>query len=108
MSAFVLLTKLNPGVVADRETFAGLEHAVMAQVHSECRGVEWIASFAVLGPYDYLDLFEAPDVETATKVALIVRLYGHAETEVWPATEWRRFKEIVHELPPFGPALPPP
>ena len=36
----------------------------------------------------------------ATKVATVVRTFGHAETEVWGATEWSKFKELVRYLPP--------
>lgn len=49
-------------------------------------------------PLDYLDIFEAPDPEAATKVALIVRSFGHAATETWLATNWDRFLELAREL----------
>jgi GYD domain len=64
--------------------------------------VKWLANYAVLGPYDYLDIFEAPDIEAAMKISAIVRTLGHARTEVWAATEWKRFKEIVRGLPSGG------
>jgi uncharacterized protein with GYD domain len=41
----------------------------------------------VLGAYDYVDIFEAADIEVAMKVSTIVRTFGHAHTEVWPAIE---------------------
>ena len=44
-------------------------------------------------------MFRAPDVATATKVAALVRIAGHATTEVWAATEWDRFKQMVAGLP---------
>ena len=62
----------------------------------------WRANYAVLGPYDYLDIFEAPDIEAAMKVSTLVRTFGHTHTEVWAATEWQRFKEIVRDLPSGG------
>ena len=76
-----------------------LERQVMDRVRAECPEIEWQSSFAVLGPYDYIDIFRAPDVEAATKVATIVRTFGHAQTEIWAATEWERFKEIIRGLP---------
>lgn len=99
MSTFILFTRLNPESSSSQESFEALERRAMDEVRAECRGVEWRASFATLGPWDYLDVFDAPDVETAMKVALIVRTRGDAHTEVWGATEWPRFVDIVHELP---------
>ena len=58
----------------------------------------WSCSYAILGPNDYLDVFRAKDVETASKVSTLIRTFGHAQTEIWTATEWDRFKEIVRAL----------
>jgi uncharacterized protein with GYD domain len=59
-----------------------------------------LSSYAVLGPCDYLDIFMAPDNETATIVATVVRTFGHAQTEVWSATGRKKFKELVRHIPP--------
>ncbi len=68
------------------------------KIKEECSGVRWIANYAVLGPCDYLDIFEAPDSDTATKVALLVRSFGHATTETWVATQWDRFLNLAKDL----------
>jgi len=54
---------------------------------------------AALGPCDYLDIFIANEIETAARVSALIRTFGHARTEIWRATEWDRFKEIVRTLP---------
>jgi uncharacterized protein with GYD domain len=102
MNTFVMLTQIAPGALASPRALEDLERQVMERVRAECPEVEWLTSFAVLGPYDYVDAFKAPDIETAMKVAAMVRIYGHARTEVWAATEWTRFKDLVRHLP--GPA----
>jgi hypothetical protein len=28
-----------------------------------------------------------------------VRTYGHGHTEVWTATEWRSYKDVIRNLP---------
>ena len=71
----------------------------MGHIRRECPGVEWRHSWALLGPYDYLDVFQAPDLETAVKVSTLVHLHGQATTETWGAVEWSRFKEILESMP---------
>ncbi|HJX09332.1 MAG TPA: GYD domain-containing protein [Candidatus Binatia bacterium] len=43
-------------------------------------------------------MFEAPDTDTATKVALLVRSFGHGTTETWVATQWDRFTGLATSL----------
>jgi uncharacterized protein with GYD domain len=99
MTTFILLTRLSPEAVRVPNAIETLERQAMTAVRGECPAVEWLHSWAVLGPYDYVDVFRAPDVATATKVATLVRIVGRATTEVWAATEWPAFKQMIHELP---------
>jgi hypothetical protein len=78
-----------------------LEHRVMDHVRLACPTAQWIGSYAVLGPYDYLDIFKAESVDDASKISAIVRTCGHAHTELWPLTEWTRFRSLIRELEPM-------
>ena len=55
----------------------------MKRVRKVCPDVEWLSSYAVLGPCDYLDIFRATDIETAAKVSALIHTFGHAQTEIW-------------------------
>ena len=99
MLTFVMLTRLEPGSLSSPQSLEELERQAMQRIRSECPTVEWLSNYAILGPWDYLDIFRAPDIETAMKVATLIRTFGHAHTEVWTGTEWERFKEMVRHLP---------
>lgn len=99
MATFIMLTRISPEAVKTPQTLETLEQAAMQHIRTECPEAEWCYSYVLLGPYDYLDIFEAPDAETAAKVGTLIRAYGHAHSEIWAATEWTSFKRMLHELP---------
>jgi len=96
---FVLLTRVQPGATASGKSLRHLEENAVRHIESECPGVKWMHSYAVMGPYDYLDVFRAPDLETAAKVSTLVRIHGQATTETWGAVEWERFKTMLDAMP---------
>lgn len=95
MATFIMLTKLSHEALKTPASFEKLERDVKKRVAEECPDLYWTSNYAVLGPCDYLDIFEAPDIETATRAATIIRTFGHAQTETWCATEWSQFKEML-------------
>jgi uncharacterized protein with GYD domain len=99
MQTFLMTTRLNPGVLQSPRTLEELERRVAERVRQECPDAEWVGSYALLGPYDYLDVFKAPTLDDAFKISTIVRAFGHAQTELWPAVEWDHFKSLVREMP---------
>lgn len=97
---FILFTRLiGKEVHPDKLTLEHLKQEVEKKVSAACPEVEWISNYAVFGPYDYLDIFSAPNLEDAMKVGAIVRSCGHASTEIWPALEWDQFKKTIATLP---------
>ncbi len=98
MALYIMQTRLSQEALTHPESVVELNRRVEERIKTECPTVRWVANYAVLGPCDYLDIFEAPDADTATKVALIVRSFGHATTETWMAAPWDRFVELAKEL----------
>ncbi len=98
MEIFVLLTRL---ILEEQNPALGLlqrERAVTDHIRKMLPSVRWKQNYAVTGPWDYLDVFEAPDTSVALKVAAIVRHYGGAHAEIWPAQEWDSFEQSLQKL----------
>ncbi len=91
MPTYVLLSRFSSDAIVDPPEIVDLDALVKRSVRAECSSVEWLDSYVLLGRFDVLDLFRAPDNETASKVAMIVRSFGHVMTEVLPATAWSDF-----------------
>jgi uncharacterized protein with GYD domain len=98
MAHFAMVTKLSPEALTRPEAVKELNQQVEERIKKECPEVKWLSNYALLGPYDYLDIFEVPDADSATRMALIVRSFGHASTETWLATPWDRFENMAEEL----------
>lgn len=98
MQTFIMLTRLVSEEVNPSFRIQKRETDVVEKIREYVPGVEWISNFAVLGPWDYLDVFTAPDIDTAMKVSCLVRHYGGAHTEIWPAVAWDKFIDNMHAL----------
>ena len=98
MALFVLMTRLGPEAVHDAAGRKSMGKAWLDKVHKTCPDVTFIAHYALLGPYDFMDVYEAPDVETAHRVSLISRSEGALTAESWPAVPYEHFLETLGEI----------
>jgi uncharacterized protein with GYD domain len=98
MQTFVLMTKLAPEMSKQVKDQEKLGRVWLEQVKEKCPQVKFIAHYALLGPYDFLDIYEAPDEETAAKVSLISLQSGAFTAESWVAIPYKRFVELTEEI----------
>ena len=68
---FILLTKLSPEITKQKKDRSRLCRVWLVQVKEKCPDVKFIEHYALLGSHDFLDIYEAPDEETAAKVSMI-------------------------------------
>ncbi len=98
MNTYVLMTKLSPESEVRIKDRAKLGRKWLEQVKEKCPQVKFLAHYALLGPYDFLDIYEAPDDETVAKVAMISLQNGAFQSESWTAIPYKRFLELVEEI----------
>lgn len=98
MKTFILMTKLSPEVSKQIRDRANLGRAWLDQVKKKCPEVKFVTHYALLGPYDFLDIYEAPDEETAAKVSMISLANGAFEAQSWTAIPYKRFVELTEEI----------
>ena len=65
---------------------------------TKCQEEKFIAHYALLGRYDFLDIYEAPDEESATKVSMISLSEGAFQSESLFAMPYKRFLELSEEI----------
>jgi uncharacterized protein with GYD domain len=74
MATFIMLSTLGPeGAATVRENPDRIK-AVNDEVQS--MGVKVIQQYALLGPYDFCNILEAPDEKTMAKVAMTLSARG--------------------------------
>ncbi|MDH4207244.1 MAG: GYD domain-containing protein [Anaerolineae bacterium] len=98
MPTFVLLSKLTPGSATQVKAIMKSDSDFQAQLERQCPGVKRLASYALLGAYDFLHIFEAADAKEATKVALLANSFGAASTQTFTAIPFSEFGQILEEL----------
>ncbi|MCK6620908.1 MAG: GYD domain-containing protein [Calditrichaceae bacterium] len=98
MQTYILMTKLSPELARQTKQRAEIGIEWLEQVKKKCPKVRFIDHYALLGPYDFLDIYEAPDAETAAKVSMISLANGALQAESWTAIPYKRFLELAKEI----------
>jgi len=98
MPKFVLMTKLRPEAHHDAAGRKRTGKEWLNRVKESCPDVKWLAHYAILGPYDFMDIYEAPDVKTAHKVSIISRSQGALAAESWQAMEYDDYLSLMESI----------
>jgi len=98
MQTYILLTKLTPELLKQMKDRARQGRNFMDKVKDKCPEVKFISHYALLGQYDFIDIYEAPDAETAAKVSMISQANGALQAESLPAIPYKRFLGMIDEI----------
>ena len=98
MPLYLMLTRLTSHALESPESLDTLGRTVGDLIRQEAPEARWISSYAMLGPHDYVDIYEAPNEEVAMKVSLAVRRVSAAETETYQLTPYDRFTQLDQDV----------
>jgi uncharacterized protein with GYD domain len=96
MPVFILVTKLSSLELVEKRKETGEKW--LNAMKEKLPDVKFIAHYAILGPYDFLDIFEAKNEHEAAKVSLLSRARGAVFAESWTAIPYKDYLSLVEEL----------
>jgi uncharacterized protein with GYD domain len=98
MPTYVLLTKLSPDLAQQMKERAELGRTWLDQVRKTCPEVKFLSHYALLGQFDFLDIYEAPDDMTAAKVSIISQANGAFQAHSLPAIPYKQYLDLIGEI----------
>jgi len=94
----MLFTKLSTDLSFEMKNRERQGRSWLEQVKSKCPEVKFLAHYAILGDYDFIDIYEAPDPETAAKVSMISQANGAMQAKSMLAIPYKRFLQLADEI----------
>jgi len=98
MPTYVLLTKLSPDLAQQMKNRGELGRAWLDQVKKSCPEVKFISHYFLLGQFDFIDIYEAPDDLTAAKVSLIGQANGASQAQSLPAIPYKQYLDLIGQI----------
>lgn len=104
MRTFVLLTKLSARDAQLVEIGSKLKNrekggrAWLKEIKEKCPDVRFKAHYALMGYWDSMHIYEAPDEETAAYISMLARSHGAAQVESWLALPYEKIMKMTEEM----------
>ncbi|MCF8365266.1 MAG: GYD domain-containing protein [Bacteroidales bacterium] len=98
MQIYILFTKLSTDLSYEMKNRERQGRSWLEQVRKKCPEVKFLSHYAILGEFDFIDIYEAPDPETAAKVSMISQANGAIQAKSMLAIPYKRFIELTEEI----------
>lgn len=106
MKTFIMMTKIAPHdadiiEVTNRLKAHNRNSAQwLDKIKDICPDVNVLAHYALLGPYDFMCIYEAPDEKAAAKISLMSRAQGAYQVESWNAIPSKEISDMIEGILP--------
>jgi uncharacterized protein with GYD domain len=104
VKTFVLMTKFAAQDAKLVEVGAKLQdwsrngESWLKEIRQQCPEIQFKAHYALLGYWDFMTIYAAPDEETAAKVSILSRAHGAYRVESWPAIPYERILKLTEDM----------
>ena len=98
MATFIMLSRFSLRNVGEVKSLAAIDEVLDEQIRERFPEVKRIASYALLGEYDFLNIFEAPDAMIAAKIALILQSLGMGATQTLTGIPFQEFRDLAEGI----------
>ncbi len=98
MQTYILLTKFSAKQSTEMKNRKKQGREWLEQVKKKCPEVKFISHYALLGKYDFMDIYQAPDEESAAKVSMISLSNGAFQSESLMAIPYKRFLKLAEDI----------
>lgn len=111
MKTYIMMTKIAPQNAELIEMTNRLQAhnrncaAWVEEVKEVCPDVKVLAHYAILGPYDFMCIYQAPDEKTAAKISLLSRSKGAFQVESWNAIPTKEIADLIEGIAPGSEAV---
>lgn len=97
MKTYVLLTKVISAAFYNMESKENKDprNVWIEQVKKECPEVRFISQNTLLGQYDFLDIYEAPNDEIAARVSFLSMKYTGSKGESLTVIPNKEFSKLT-------------
>ena len=99
MATFVMLIKMAPEMAKNFQSMEEIGRQVGNKYRTACPEVNVTTHLALFGPYDFMDIVEAPNEESAFRMAAAILSSGLVTSvETWTALPYKRLVELTRDL----------
>lgn len=98
MPTYILLTKLSPDLASRMKDRKEIGRTWLEHVKEKCPKVKFLSHYALLGQYDFLDIYEAPDEKSAAMVSLISQVNGAFSAQSLQAIPYKEFLKLTENI----------
>lgn len=97
MATFVMLCKLSLHFPGEVKSLGQLDEELDKRIAEDFPQAKRLASYVLLGGYDFLHIFDVPDATEAAKIALLIHSLGMGTTETLTAIPFEEFRNVLEE-----------